>query len=574
MSFLAELKRRRVVRVTAAYLVIAWAAIQVTDTVAPRIGLPDWTVTLIIFLAALGFPAIVIFAWVFDVGPGGIQRTQPATGATTSRTRYIALATIIVAAALGAYAGWRGYSRPDSGRLESVAVLPFTNMSGDVTQEPFADGIAEEILNALAQVEGLSVAARTSAFAFKNTREDVRAIARKLGVASVLEGSVRKQGDKLRITAQLINASNGYHLWSNTFDRSASDIFAVQDEIARAIVDALKLELAGDAEPQVTRGGTTNLTAHELYLLGLHHFARRTPDDMRRAIEVFNQAVAADSSYALAYAGLATVYAAAPYYIDVTIAESAQRGRAAATKALALDSTVAEAYAALGDIMFHADWDMRASEQLHRRAIALKPSYMQAYNWLAEPLAATGRFEEAVAASKRALELDPLSVRANKTYGWQLFGAGQREAGLAQLQRTLQMDSTNRTMFLDLATSYLGLGRLTEASDYLRRFAALHGSVAAPIDLAARALIDPSLRPAAVRELEQLRGGSWLPPGFLLPQLYLIFGVKEKALDYLERKYAEDDFNLPFAFYDINLVELRNEARFRALAEKVGIALP
>jgi serine/threonine-protein kinase len=574
MSFFSELKRRRVLRVTAAYVVVAWAAIQASDTIAPRIALPDWTTTLIIFMAAVGFPAVVIFAWIFDIGPAGIERTEPAVAGTTPRARYLALSAVVVLALLSAYAGWQRYgNRGDGDTLESIAVLPFANMSGDPAQEPFADGISEEILNALAQVNGLSVAARTSAFAFKNATSDVRDIARKLGVAAVLEGSVRKSGNQLRITAQLINASNGYHLWSETYDRSASDIFAVQDEIARAIVDALKIKLVGNSQPQVTRGGTTNLSAHELYLLGLHHFAQRTTTDMERAIQVFEQAVEADSSYALAHAGLATVYAAAPYYTDITVEESARRGRAAAMTALALDSTVAEAYAALGDIAFHADWDLEASEQLHRRAIALKPSYMQAYDWLAEPLFASGRLREAEAASKRALELDPLALRTNVSYGYYLYHAGDHEGGLKQYQRAHQIDSTHAWPIISLIEVDVVRGQMQAAAAGLRRFAATLGPDGTPVDLAARALLDPALRPSALHALDELAARKGIHSR-LLPWLYLRLGGPEKALDYLDRMYADHDGNMLFMFYDLRLAELRREPRFRALAQKVGITPP
>jgi adenylate cyclase len=509
------------------------------------------------------------------MGPGGIQRTQPSASMTTSPARYVALAAVVVLAGVGGFVGWRSYghaARAES--LESIAVLPFANMSGDPGQEPFADGISEEILNALAQVEGLSVAARTSAFAFKKTDTDVRDIARKLGVASVLEGSVRKQGDRLRITAQLINAGNGYHMWSETFDRGAHDIFAVQDEIARAIVDALKIKLSGARRPEVTRGGTASLSAHELYLLGLNHFARRTGPDMERAIQFFTRAIEEDTSYALAYAGLAQVYAAASFYIDISVAESARLGRAAAMNALARDSTIAEAYGALGDILYHNEWDLHGSERMLKRALALKPSYAQAYDWLTEPLFAMGRFADAMTAATRALELDPLGLRANSTYTFLLYQSGNYDSALVRLQQALQTDSANRVLQVYLIDVNLLMGRVPEAAAALRRFAAPIGAEARPLDLAARALLDPSLTPAALAALDNLEPGSWIYTRRLIAHLYLRLGDRERALSYLERMYAAHDGSMPFVVHDRALAALRNEPRYHALAKKLGITPP
>lgn len=318
-SFIEELKRRKVVRMATVYGAVVFVVVEVADLVFPALGFPAWMYSFVVVLALLGFPVALGISWVFDLTRDGVKRTE-ATSATAKFgaqrvERWISARTAAVALVLVS-GGWlagrvTGGGAADSagpgddGTFESIAVLPFVDMSPAGDQEYFGDGIAEELLNALAKIPNLKVAARTSAFSFKGRNPDIAMVAEALNVQTVLEGSIRKAGNQLRITAQLIRAEDGFHLWSETYDRPADDVFAVQDELARAIVAALRVQLTGEQEAELTRRGTQNVGAHNAYLLGRFQWNRRTEVGLRGGIENFTRAIELDSMYAEAYAGLA-----------------------------------------------------------------------------------------------------------------------------------------------------------------------------------------------------------------------------------------------------------------------------
>jgi TolB-like protein len=320
MSFFAELKRRNVFRVGAAYLVVAWLLMQVTDTVVPALHLPGWIVTAVVLFLIIGLPLALIFAWAFELTAEGLKReaeVEPAESIshrTGRKLDYLIIGTLVLALGYFAYDKVLLDPQRDAALVErttqafekqaataadaqkSIAVLPFANMSADPEQEYFVDGLAEELLNLLAGIPELRVAARTSSFSFKNENVDIRAIAEKLNVEHILEGSVRKAGDTLRITAQLIEADSGYHLWSRRFDRQIEDVFAIQEEIAAAVVDALKISLLGE----VAKVEEINPEAYTLYLQGKHFYGRRTREGFAKAVEAYQGALKLEPRYALA----------------------------------------------------------------------------------------------------------------------------------------------------------------------------------------------------------------------------------------------------------------------------------
>ena len=306
-SWLAELQRRKVYRSAAVYAGIAWAVLQIADLVFPRLGLPDWTVTLALAIAGIGFPLTILFAWHFDVTPEGIRRTPGREAAAGTRRSPFRVFEFLLILGLVFAVGYLYFDRiwPDQADLQaspsvfaegprSIAVLPFVNMSQDADNEYFSDGVAEQILDSLARIEKLRVAARTSSFSFKGRNDDIREIGAKLGVATILEGSVRKSGDRLRITAQLVNTANGYHLWSDTYDRELTDIFAVQDEIARSIAAALKVPLGLPPDTRIIQPGTADTVAYNDYLRGLYFFKMIGPETFQRTIEFMQRAIARD----------------------------------------------------------------------------------------------------------------------------------------------------------------------------------------------------------------------------------------------------------------------------------------
>ena len=323
MAFFAELQRRRVGKVAIAYGAVAWAATEASSVVLPALHVPEWVLTAIVVFLLTGFPIAMALAWIFDVGPEGISRTEPQAPPAAQVKLRIAYAAVVVVCmgALGYVLYERGLGRAHAGEpRDSIAVMPFANLSGDPAKDYFSDGMSEELLNLLTRVPGLKVASRTSSFAYKDREVDVRQIGRELGVSAVLEGSVRQASDQVRITAQLIDAESGFHLWSETYDRKLADVFQVQDEIAKAIVDKLKIELA-PADQQLAqrqKAPTQNVEAYELYLQGRAIWKRRGAENLKRAIELYQAAIGKDPAFARAHAALASAYVVLPGYTKET----------------------------------------------------------------------------------------------------------------------------------------------------------------------------------------------------------------------------------------------------------------
>ena len=417
MPFLKELRRRRVTQVAIAYGVVAWAITEVLATVLPALGLPEWTITFIIVCLLVGFPIAMVLAWIFDVGPGGIERTEPAAADTAVRRRYrafFALLTLTAMAGLGYLLYVRGVSSSiAAGPRDSIAVLPFVNLSGDPSQEYFSDGVSEELLNLLVDVPGLKVAARTSSFAYKGQNVDVRQVARELGVETVLEGSVRQADNRVRITAQLIDAETGFHLWSQTYDTELSDIFSVQDEISTAIVQALKIELAGHEQAaqvaQHAQPPTDNVEAYQLYLQGRHFWKRRGEENVRRAIDLYQRALGRDPSFARAHAALASALVVLPGYAGTEPDEGYELAVTAARQALALDPNLAEAHAVLALINANRD-NWLDAEAGFFFATSLDPTEPTPHHWYSILLRETGRLEASLREAEIAYEMDPTSA--------------------------------------------------------------------------------------------------------------------------------------------------------------------
>lgn len=423
-AFLDELRRRGVTRAAAVYAIAAWAVIEATATIFPALHLPDWTVSFVVVLALIGFPVALVTAWIFDLTRSGIVRTPDrdslpaAQTASLNRGRAIDFVIIGILALLVAWLGWErlrtdadgrdalasATNSAASARLDSIAVLPFVNLSGDPENEYFGDGLAEELLNVLVRIEGLRVTARTSSFQYKGQNLDIREIARALGVVTVLEGSVRKAGDRVRVTAQLIRAADGSHLWSETFDRKLADIFAVQDEISLAIADALRVTL-GHA-PDLSVRPTDNVAAFEAYLRGRFAMHQRTTASLNQAVEDFRAAIALDPDYAAAYSGLSDSYLLLASYGNLSSKESLRLAEPMARRALELDPELAEAHASFG-LLLRDKGDKEGSVSAFQQAIALNPSYSPAHHWLALSYQDLGRFREAGEALRASLEVDP-----------------------------------------------------------------------------------------------------------------------------------------------------------------------
>jgi len=428
MGIVTELRRRNVFRIGIAYLVLGWVVIQVTDTVAPAFNLPDWTLTLVTWLGVIGFPFALLFAWAFELTPEGIKRESEVDRSqsithTTGRKLDFTIIALLAAALIFVVAD--NYILQDTlepsqatrsaeiGADEvgqapnSIAVLPFTNMSNDLEQDYFSDGIAEELLNALARISNLKVAARTSSFAFKGQQANIQEIGRTLNVDTVLEGSLRKSGKRLRITAQLIDVESGYHLWSETYDRELTDVFTVQDDITAHIMSALKVHLEAGETAQVTT--TTNPDAYDAYLKGRQALHERTLESIERAQGLFEIATARDPDFALAWAGqaLAVVLQDENSYGELKREDTLIRSGALIDRALAVQPELAEAHAVRG-LSYSVAW--RDQDALHSldQAIAINPGIAEFHLWRGHALRTLGRIKESQDAVNQALTLDPL----------------------------------------------------------------------------------------------------------------------------------------------------------------------
>jgi len=450
MSLFEELKRRNVFRVGIAYVVTAWLALQVADIVLDNVPAPGWVMQVIMLVLVIGLPVVLIFAWAFELTPEGLKRERDVdrSHSITSRTGR-KLDRVIIGAlvlALG-YFVWESRfsdgepavapaatarapatesaSGPEAGAAapeKSIAVLPFVNLSSDEEQEYFSDGISEELLNVLAQYPGLHVAARTSSFQFKGQNKDIGEIARLLKVRNVLEGSVRKSGTRLRITAQLIEADTGYHLWSQTYDREMDDVFAIQDEISAAIGDALRIELALAGEdlanaPRVAE--SANTAAYEAFLQGRHLVNQRGRSNMMQATEALKRAVRLDPEFAPAQAWMAIAWAmmlnSPSSYGDLTLAEVTERATPHVERALELNPDLPEAYGARGLLKGNASDFPGALADLER-ALELNPVYVDALNWSQIAASAAGEYARAYEMQKRMVEIDPLSIVGRLNY--------------------------------------------------------------------------------------------------------------------------------------------------------------
>jgi adenylate cyclase len=578
LSFFSELKRRKVLKVGGAYLVIAWGLIQVATTLAPVLNLPDWAPRLITLLVLLGFPVAVLLSWMLDVTPEGIR----VDAATPGNKRIYAFVVVLAAVAVGWYWKGRAALSGDLAEARSIAVLPFVNMSGDPKNDYFSDGISEEILNVLARTPDLQVAARTSSFAFKGQAKEVPEIARDLHVRMVLEGSVRQQGDRVRITAQLIDASTGFHLWSQTYDRELKDVFAIQDDIAKAIGEELQVQVGGARPAGTESQDTVSPEAHDLYLRGLALWQARTEQSLWDARDVFERATAADPGFARAFAGLALAYSVLPdYTARISYEDAFARGREAAERALALDPLLPEAYAALGDIEM-GDNRMVTAVALLRRAIEMSPSFASAHQWLGSALAGTGNVAEGITSLRRAAQLDPRSAIVANNYATVLIMAGRNADAIAESERCLGFEPDSRLCLETDAFALLLQDGPEAARAALLRWAAATGPGRDPqVEQVLAALEGKGDRRATARLLasfSQLEiNDPTLPVLFSnleTPTLLVLLGEPELAIDYIVRG-AEDKFGSPTWGMALPAVDpIRCDPRFREAARKLGFDDP
>jgi TolB-like protein/Tfp pilus assembly protein PilF len=580
VNFLAELKRRNVYKVAVAYAVVGWLVAQIATQIFPFFEIPNWGIRLIVLLIVIGFPIALVIAWAFEATPEGIKRTEEADLAAQTRPKSHAWIYIVIVAALlsvglfmlGRY-GFRNASSP-SGELpaKSIAVLPFESLSEDKSNAYFAEGVQDEILTRLAKVADLKVISRTSTQRFKSAPSDLRDIARQLGVMNVLEGSVQKANDQVRVNVQLINAMTDAHLWADIYDRKLTDIFAVESDIAKTIADTLRARLTGAEKQMMSAQPTNDTTAYELYHKGKSLWEKRSGDNIPKAIAFYQEALKRDPNYALAYAGLANAYALLPYYTSASQRDVLPKAKEAALKALQLDPNLAEAHAAFGKVLYFGEIDLAGSIHEERRAIQLNPNDATAHHWLGnDGLVDLGRFDEAIAEGKRAIELDPLSPIINADLGVTLCLARRYDDAIAQLRKTLELDPGFFYAHYNLGIVLQQKGDLPDA---IAEFEKAKQSSDDPfmLVLLAAAKTKAGDNDAARRMLSDLDKISQHTEvyAYWRALLYLSLNNKEEALRWLEQSFKErDGVSIAPIKVDPMLDPLRGDPRFEALVQKV-----
>ncbi|PYS87333.1 MAG: hypothetical protein DMF70_00710 [Acidobacteria bacterium] len=582
-NFFAELKRRNVYKVAVAYAVVGWVIAQIATQIFPFLEIPNWVVRLVIVVIAIGFPIALVIAWAFEATPEGIKRTETADAMLVVRgqRRHAWIYIVVIGAAisvalffLGRYSAGNktAVTVPNELSAKSIAVLPFDNLSRDPDNAFFAEGVQDEILTRLAKVADLKVIARTSTQKFKSAPENLSDIAKQLGVLNILEGSVQKANNQVRVNVQLINALTNTHLWAEIYDRKLTDIFAVESDIAKTIADALQAKLTGSEKQMMAAQPTTDTTAYELYHKGRSLWEKRSGDNIPKAITFYEQAIARDLNYALAYAGLADAYVLLPSYTAASQRDAYPKAKAAALKALQLDPNLAEAHTAVAKIYNFVDIDNQASIREFERAIELKPNDATAHHWLGSgPLLNLGRFDEAIAHGKRAVELDPLSQIINTDYGTIFYYAKRYDESIALLRKALEFDPTFGYGNQVLAVAYQAKGDLPNAIAQFEKAKQFSDDPIIAAQLAAvKALAgDKDAARKTLAELDNIARQRDVA-AYARALLYLSLDDDQEAVHWLEQSFKDGDGgNIGAIKVDPLLYRLHGDPRFEALVQKV-----
>ena len=578
-NFFTELKRRNVYKVAVAYAVVAWLLMQIASQIFPFFEIPNWAVRFVVLAIIIGFPIALILAWAFELTPEGVKRTEVADAAHERSRGAVWIYVVAIGAALSVGLFVLGhYMAPNkqSGLAElpgkSLAVLPFANLSGNPENAYFAAGIQDEIITRLAKIGQLKVVSCLTTQRFKSAPDDLPAIARQLGVANVLQGSVQRTADAVRVNVQLVKAETETHLWADTFDRKLTDVFQIESDIAKTIAEKLQAKLTGSEERAISVKPTANVEAHQLYLKGRYIWNRRTAENLKKALNYFEEAAQKDPDYALAYVGIADACGLFPVYGAGAPQEYLPRAKGAAEKALALDDSLAEAHASMG-LVHYCYFNGMESAKEFERAIELNPNYATAHHWYGRlTLVMLGQLDRAMAEAKRAYELDPVSSIIHSDLGGVNVAARRYDEAIRQLRGTVEIDP-------DFFWAYRWLGMALELkgdtqaaiAEYKKAFelnddpAGLafiaHAEAAMGHQDEARKLLTQLVDAAKSRYVQ--------PYAFALT--YLALGDKDQTLNWLEQGVRDRGATfLQFIKTDAFFDPLRGDPRFEAIVQKVA----
>ena len=571
--FLSELKRRNVLRVAAFYAAAGWLLVQIATQVLPVFDAPTWTMRVVVVAVVLGFPFALVFAWFYELTPEGLKRENEidrsqsitrSTGRKLDRWIIGVLAAAVVALLANQFV-------PHKEALgKAIAVLPLVNDTGDPNNEYFSDGLSEELISALAQIKELKVIGRTSSFHFKNTNEESKVIGAALGVGYLLEGSVRKSAGRARIAVNLVRAADGANAWSQIYDRTLPDIFAVQAEIAQSVAGALKVALLGDADKNPDAPSNQNVDAYTAYLQGRYYEQRYTAADLRKAIGFYDAAIRSDPHYALAYAALSKSWWALGDITGEDVAEANRKARVAAERAVAEDPNSAEGHSALGQILVSVDRNAKGAEAEFRRAAELAPASADPKIGLSSIIGDFGQIEEAVELLQQAVRLEPLTANAHFDLARLLTSLGRYDEAAQSARKAIELQPGGAGTWEMLA--------LVEAK---------RGDGEAALKAAAQET-DPDWRAYAMALAQQARGdavaadaalnaliaGHSDDMSFQIAAVYAFRGDADKTFEWLDRAYEKHDPGVMAIIDNPFTRELRSDPRFAAFCKKVGLPSP
>jgi len=591
LSLFKELKRRNVFKVAAAYIIVGWLIMQAGDTLAPALHLPEWVNSLLAFFLILGFPLAMFFSWAYEMTPDGIKkekeidRSKSITHLTSRKLDFMIIGVLAVALMYFAWDKFLTSPKPDvkptqtaavaeqattdtaSARQKadnkSIAVLPFVNMSSDPEQEYFSDGITEEVLNLLAKIPQLKVTSRSSAFSFKGQNIDIPTVARKLNVAHVLEGSVRKSGNRVRITTQLIEADTDVHMWSESYDRELDDIFAIQDEIALKVVNVLKLQLVGDTS--VSR--QTNTSAYTAYLQGEYFFRQGRMNELGAAHDAFRQALAIDPDYAPAWVGLGKTLRAQANADVIDLVSGTQAAREAVIKSLQLDEFLAPAWAVLSYIQYVYDWDWNAASNTIRTALMYGPQDLNVLGNAAILAKTLGQYEKAIELGKKARDIDPISAETSNDLGIIYTEAGQLDLAVQTFEHVLQLYPQ-----IDRIPAQISLIRSVQGrGEEALRLAQTENVLAFQVHASAIAYLALGRDQAAKQAIETIIDTFHKVMAYQIAGIFAFQGKPDEAFIWLETAFEQRDGGITHILGDPLLKSLHDDPRWEPYLLKLGL---
>lgn len=542
-----QLKRTRLFRITFVYAAVAFVIWQAAEIAVPALRLPDWVLTLVVVTTLAGLPLVLVIAFALQLRRGASPTVEP----------------------VGPAAEFGGADRL------SIAVLPFANLSPDPDNEYFSDGVTEDIITHLCKISDLKIISRASVMQYKHTDKNLRQIARELGVANIIEGSVRRAAGRVRITAQLIDAQTDQHLWADNYDRDLTDIFAIQSDVALQIADALKATLSADVRARIEQRPTGSLEAHNSYMLGTFYWNRRTEGDFRRAIDYFERAIELDAGYALAHVGLADCYNLLPFYGDADPGEAHPKAKAAALQALELDDNLAEAHTSYAFVETWYDWDWSVAEAEFERAIALNPSYARAHHWYAWYLTIRREPDKAIARVAHARNLDPLSLIINTDVGDLFYYARRYDEAVEQQRAAVRMDPTFWPAQVNLGRAYVQKGMIEKAIESFREAIRLSDHHPSAVGMLGYAYAVIGMKDEAQRAIEQLKemATSVNVPSYLLAMVYAGLGDLDLAFEWLAIAHERRDsaWLIYYLKADPWADRLRDDRRFSDLLARMDL---